>query len=175
MSSRMIEVVAYQDEWINRFSQEKILLESILTQDNVVAIHHIGSTSVKGLCAKPIIDILIEVKSLEILDSESHLMESLKYEVKGEFGISDRRYFQRGCNGIQRSHQVHTFLVGSPEVKRHIAFRDYLIAFPKIAADYGALKTEGAAICANDINLYCNHKDRFIKKHEAKALRWKFP
>ncbi|TOF71387.1 GrpB family protein, partial [Vibrio parahaemolyticus] len=113
MSSRVIEVVDYRPSWANEFSDEKVLLESALNSANVVAIHHIGSTSVKGLCAKPIIDILVEVKSLEELDKNNNLMESLGYEVKGEFGIAGRRYFQKG--GIQRSHQVHAFLVGSPE------------------------------------------------------------
>ncbi|CAG9295970.1 GrpB family protein [Celerinatantimonas diazotrophica] len=173
MRSRIIEVVDYRDSWVDAFSQEKTLLQSTLSLDNVMAIHHIGSTSVQGLCAKPIIDILIEVNSLEVLDSESHLMASLGYQAKGEFGIKGRRYFQKG--GIQRSHQVHAFLVGSLEVKRHIAFRDYLIAFPEIASVYGTLKQEGAAICNHDIDVYCNYKDSFIKEHEAKALCWKFP
>ncbi|MCM0148654.1 GrpB family protein [Photobacterium galatheae] len=172
MSSRIIEVVDYRDSWNDEFRQEKIRLQSALNEDNVVAIHHIGSTSVKGLCAKPIIDILIEVKSLEKLDSESYLMASFGYEVKGEFGIVGRRYFQKG--GIQRSHQVYAFLVGSPEAKRHIAFRDYLITFPDIALEYGALKREAASICDNNIDVYCNHKNSFIKEHEMKALRWKF-
>ncbi|EHP3974513.1 hypothetical protein BS623_23665 [Vibrio parahaemolyticus] len=172
MNSRVIEVVDYRPSWANEFSDEKVLLESVLNSANVVAIHHIGSTSVKGLCAKPIIDILVEVKSLEELDRNNNLMESLGYEVKGEFGIAGRRYFQKG--GIQRSHQVHAFLVESPEANRHIAFRDYLIHFPEIALHYGNLKREGASICNNDVGVYCNHKDSFIKEHEANALRWKF-
>lgn len=171
MSSRIIEVVDYRHAWIDEFNQERRLLQSVLNQHNVVAIHHIGSTSVKDLCAKPIIDILIEVNSLEELDNENYLMESLGYKVKGESGITGRRYFQKG--GIQRSHQVHAFLVGSPDTKRHIAFRDYLTAFPEIAALYGNLKREGAAICDNDSDVYCNYKDSFIKEHETNALRWK--
>jgi GrpB-like predicted nucleotidyltransferase (UPF0157 family) len=172
MSSRVIEVVDYRPSWVDEFSDEKVLLESVLNLANVAAIHHIGSTSVKGLCAKPIIDILVEVKSLEELDKSNNLMKSLGYEVKGEFGIAGRRYFQKG--GIQRSHQVHAFLAESPEATRHIAFRDYLIAFPEIALQYGNLKREGASICNNDISVYYTHKDSFIKEHEANALRWKF-
>ena len=172
MSSRVIEVVEYRPSWADEFSDEKELLESVLNLANVVAIHHIGSTSVKGLCAKPIIDILVEVKSLEELDKNNNLMESLGYEVKGEFGIAGRRYFQKG--GIQRSHHVHAFLVGALEVNRHVAFRDYLIKFPEIALQYGELKREGASICNNDIDVYCNYKDSFIKEHGANALRWKF-
>lgn len=172
MSSRVIEVVDHRPSWGDEFRHEKDLLQSVLDKTNLVAIHHIGSTSVIGLCAKPIIDILIEVQSLENLDRDSHLMQSIGYEVKGEFGITGRRYFQKG--GVQRSHQVHAFTVGSAEITRHIAFRDYLIEFPEIASMYGDLKREGALVCDNDIELYCKHKESFIKKHEASALRWKF-
>ena len=172
MSLRIIEVVDYRPSWVSDFCQEKAKLQSLLTPSNVVSVHHIGSTSVEGLCAKPIIDILIEVKSLEKLDDDDHLMQSLGYEVKGEYGISGRRYYQKG--GSQRSHQVHAFLASSPEAKRHIAFRDYLIRFPDIAMLYGMLKREGAAVCNNDIDVYCNYKDNFIKEHETKAVHWKY-
>lgn len=171
MSSRIIEVVDYKASWVDEFEQEKNRLEFALSKNNIIAIHHIGSTSVKGLCAKPIIDILMEVASLEALDNENDQMVSFGYDAKGEFGIAGRRYFQKG--GIQRSHQIHAFVLGSAEAKRHLAFRDYLISFPDVAIAYGALKREGAALCNNDIDLYCQHKDGFIKEHEAKALRWK--
>ncbi|SBS35160.1 dephospho-CoA kinase/protein folding accessory domain-containing protein [Marinomonas spartinae] len=172
MSIRIIEVVDYRDEWPDQFSQEKAVIQSLFSNDNVEAIHHIGSTSVKGLCAKPIIDILMEVKNLEVLDDESHLMGALGYLAKGEFGITGRRYFQKG--DIQRSHQIHAFLSGSVDAKRHLAFRDYLIAFPHIASEYASIKREGASICQNDVDIYCDHKNSFIKEHEAKALDWKF-
>ncbi|WCE32531.1 GrpB family protein [Vibrio sp. SCSIO 43137] len=172
MSTRIIEVVDYRPSWVDEFNKEKELLQSALNVTNVVEIHHIGSTSVKDLCAKPIIDILIEVQSLEQLDRDNYLMQTLGYEVKGEFGIAGRRYFQKG--GVQRSHQVHAFLVGSAEVTRHIAFRDYLIEFPDIASMYGSLKREGALVCDNDIELYCKHKESFIKEHQESALCWKY-
>ena len=172
MSQRIIEVIDYQPQWAVDFTKEKELISSVLTAANIHAIHHIGSTSVKGLCAKPIIDILLEVKSLEALDSESEKMASLGYLVKGEFGIKGRRYFQKG--GIQRTHQVHAFVAGSPEVKRHIAFRDYLRVFPDVACKYGEIKRSGAAICNNDIDVYIDYKNSFIQEYEAKAVRWKF-
>ncbi len=172
LSSRIIEVVEFRQSWADDFSQEKKAIQSALSESNVVEIHHIGSTSVNGLCAKPIIDILIEVDCLNKLDQESHLMESLGYLVKGEFGISGRRYFQKGT--VQRSHQVHAFLAGSKEAERHLAFRDYLISFPTIASEYVSIKREGVSICNNDIDLYCRHKDAFIKEHEVKAINWKY-
>lgn len=168
---RIIEVIDYQAQWLVDFAKEKELLSSVLTSANLHAIHHIGSTSVKGLCAKPIIDILLEVNSLEALDSESEKMASRGYLVKGECGIKGRRYFQKG--GIQRTHQVHAFLADSPEAKRHLAFRDYLRAFPDVACKYGEIKRHGAAICNNDVDVYIDYKNGFIKEYEAKALQRK--
>ncbi|MFO6423568.1 GrpB family protein [Motilimonas sp. KMU-193] len=171
MSLRIIEVVDFQPSWADYFNREKALICNALSRENVVGVHHIGSTSVEGLCAKPIIDILLEVKCLSALDEQSRLMGSLGYLAKGEFGIPGRRYFQKGVS--QRTHQVHAFLTGSHEAKRHIAFKEYLIAFPEVADEYGVLKKAGAKICNNDIDVYCSHKDSFIKEHEAKALNWK--
>ncbi|WP_411744783.1 GrpB family protein [Reinekea sp.] len=171
MIQRIIEVVDYQTEWVTSYERERQRIESLLDTNNITAIHHIGSTSVVGLCAKPIIDMLIEVQDLSVLDSESHQMAALGYLVKGEFGIPGRRYFQKG--GIQRSHQVHAFTKGTESAIRHLAFRDYLRAFPEIAAEYGRIKQEAASLCNNDITAYGNHKNSFIKEHEAKAVLWK--
>ena len=166
---RIIKVVDFNENWASKFQQEKLLLESVL--GNSVKIHHIGSTAVLGVCAKPIIDILLEVESLAWLDSQSAKMEGLGYLVKGEFGIEGRRYFQK--SRVQRSHHLHAFLVGSPHIARHLAFRDYLRALPETRKDYGELKKKGVKICNNDIEIYGAHKNNFIQKYERKALRWK--
>lgn len=171
MSLHVIEVVAFNPSWSQDFMREQALIDSVLSHGNLVNIHHIGSTSVAGLCAKPIIDILLEVKSLDVLDQETDGMASLGYVAKGEYGIPNRRYFQKGK--AHRTHQVHAFLAGSFETRRHIAFKEYLIAFPQVANEYGLIKQAGVAICKNDIDVYCRHKDRFIKEHEIKALNWK--
>jgi GrpB-like predicted nucleotidyltransferase (UPF0157 family) len=170
MEQRKIIVVNYQESWPTDFKSERTNIDSALDSENLIAIHHIGSTSVPGLCAKPIIDILLEVKSLEKLDTDSPNMEALGYLAKGEFGIAGRRYFQKG--GIQRTHQVHAFEQGSPEALRHLAFRDYLLAFPLIKDEYGNLKKQGAAMCNNDIEKYIAYKNGFIQHHEKKAIAW---
>lgn len=167
---RVIEVVDYRPQWVADFVNEKAAIGQHFNSVNIASIHHIGSTSVKGLCAKPIIDILVEVYDLDTLDAQAANIELLGYEVKGEFGISGRRYFQKG--GIQRTHQIHAFKVGSPGVERHLAFRDYLIAFPKIMLEYGAIKKEGVKLCNNNIEKYVAHKNHFIQFHEQQALNY---
>ena len=165
---RKIEVHKYDPSWPKRFDAEKNLLWRILG-DVVIAIHHIGSTSVPGLDAKPIIDILIEVTDLSALDALGNEMQAIGYESKGEYGIPGRRYFQKG--GDDRTHQVHAFKYGDDNVTRHIAFRDYLRSHPAIAEEYAVLKKSIAETCDNDIDKYCDGKDAFVKHHEAIAMQ----
>lgn len=138
----------------------------------VVEVHHIGSTAIVGIFAKPIIDILLVVQDLESLDAHNETMILLGYEPKGEFGIPDRRYFRKGSSINGRTHQVHSFKGGSPDTLRHIAFRDYMNHHAEAAQEYSALKQELAAAFPNDIQAYMNGKDAFIKRHEAMALEW---
>lgn len=99
---RILTVVDYDEMWPTLFENERTLLQ--MTLGKVISrIHHIGSTSVPGLSAKPVIDILIEVANLEELDSLNQAMEGVGYTVRGENGILNRRYFTKGGN--QRSIQ----------------------------------------------------------------------
>ena len=164
-----VEVVEFNPKWIEHFNSEKLLIIECLGV-LVEKVHHIGSTAVSGLAAKPIIDIIIEVSSLSALDSYSSEMELLHYEAMGEFGICGRRYYRKG--GINRSHQIHAFKSGDANVKRHIAFRDYLKLHPIVAREYEKLKIELARTCNNDIEQYCDGKDKFVKHYESKAIRW---
>lgn len=163
-----IEVAPYDPHWPELFANESQLIQDCLAP-SIAAIHHIGSTSVAGLAAKPIIDILLDVPSLTALDAASPRLESLGYEAMGEFGIPRRRYFRKGI--ARRTHQVHAFASGDSHLQRHLAFRDYLRAHPAIAAGYAKLKLALAASCSS-MDDYCEGKDPFIKHHEALALRW---
>ena len=165
----IIEVVEFKDSWKLDFNSERLLLYSALSSLNPI-IHHIGSTSVDGLAAKPIIDILIEVDDLPALDQLNSKLEAIGYVAKGEFGIPGRRYFQKG--DMLRRHQIHAFEKESHGAKRHLAFRDYLIHHPHVAIDYATLKKSVARTCNNDIKLYCDGKDEFVKHHESLALKW---
>src|SRR5580698_1970268 len=89
--ARTIEVVPYNPEWPQMFEAEAALIKKALG-DNCIAIHHIGSTSIPGLSAKPIIDILPVVK--DILKVDAKPIEALGYQAKGENGMAFRRYFQ---------------------------------------------------------------------------------
>lgn len=164
-------VVAHNPHWKEAFRAEKESIADALG-DNAVAIHHIGSTAIPGIFAKPIIDILIAVKSLKELDEHSSKLAQLGYEAKGEFGIPGRRYFRKDDAHEIRTHQIHAFETGDPNIARHLAFRDFLIAHPPEAQVYSKLKQRLATLHPNDIEAYIAGKDAYVKEHEAKALDW---
>lgn len=166
-----VEVVSYNPSWPRKFEEESKQI-AIALGENIVTIHHMGSTSIPNIYAKPVIDILVEVKDIAKLDEQSLAMETLGYEVMGEFGIPGRRYFRKENQGI-RTHNVHTFEVNSPEIIRHLAFRDYMITHPEAAQKYGELKRQLAKHYPDDINGYMDGKDSFVKEMEKKALAWR--
>jgi GrpB-like predicted nucleotidyltransferase (UPF0157 family) len=166
-----ISVVPYDLLWPREFERSSAeLLTSI--GPNLLAVHHIGSTSIPGLHAKPVIDMLAVVADLVALDQRSAAMERLGYEAMGEFGIAGRRYFRRDDSTGRRTHQVHAFADNSPHVRRHLAFRDFMRAHPTLADQYGQLKRSLAAAHPNDMQAYIDGKDAFIKEMESRALEW---
>ena len=167
-----IQVVAHDPTWRRDFEAEAKRIARALGEI-VVYLHHIGSTAIPGIFAKPIIDFLLEVDDIIKLDYRSSAMEELGYEAMGEFGIPGRRYFTKdNASGI-RTHQVHAFDTSSDEIRRHLAFRDYMIAHPAEAQTYGELKQRLAREHPNDIEAYMDGKDLYIKEHEAKAIAWR--
>lgn len=154
-----VEVVAYQAEWAHMFEIEKKLIKKALG-DNCIAIHHIGSTAVPELHAKPIIDILPVVKDILQVDRCNSEMIGLGYDAKSEYGILFRRFFQKGNN--KRTHHVHVFEEDSPEIERHLKFRDWMRTHKTDRDAYGLLKIELALKYPNDMMNYCLGKDAFI-------------
>lgn len=165
-----IKMCAYDENYKKLFLLEKKALENIL-QENLSQIHHIGSTAIIGIKAKPIIDILIAVKDLEKVDEKNLEFENLAYEYMGEFGIKNRRYFRKG--GFYRTHQIHIFKEDDEfNIIRHLAFRDYLNTFKEKAKEYEKLKIKLAKLYPYDIEKYCDGKDEWVKTLEKEALAW---
>jgi len=167
MSKRIIIIENYNANWPKLYVAEQVLLAGIIG-DNVVAIHHIGSTSVIGLPAKPVIDILLEVHDLLLLETSYSALANIGYVAKGEHDIANRRYFQKG--GVQRSHHLHAFEAGNMHTIAHLVFRDYLRKSPKTKQEYGQLKYRVALQCQNNSQAYMEGKDNFIKQHLALAM-----
>ena len=168
---KKVEVVPHDPAWSREFDAEASRIREALG-DVVVAVHHIGSTAIPGIPAKPVIDICLEVRALRLLDQQAPEMGRLGYQALGEYGIPERRFFLRDDTEGARTHHVHAFETGSWGVKRHVAFRDYMIAHPQAAAAYGQLKGELLRRHSGDQESYIVGKDPFIREHEARALDW---
>ncbi|SDM76540.1 GrpB domain, predicted nucleotidyltransferase, UPF0157 family [Psychrobacillus sp. OK028] len=166
---RKVEVVAYSEEWNKKFEEEALQIQEILGSE-IIAIHHIGSTSIKDLSAKPIIDMMPIVRDITKIELYNNTMISNGYIPKGENGLSGRRYFQKG--GYNRTHHVHMYEQGNPEIERHLAFRDFLRVHSNIAKTYGDLKEALAKKFPYNIEAYINGKEKLAKEIEQKALQW---
>ena len=169
---RKVEVVPHAPRWRDAFEAEAKYVAAALGE-NVVAIHHIGSTAIPNIYAKPVVDLLVEVGDLTAVDRQSAAMESLGYEVMGEYGIPGRRYFRKDNREGSRTHNIHAFEAGSAEVVRHLAFRDYMTAHPGDAQRYSELKRRLAKEHPQSIDGYMDGKDGFIKEMDRRAAQWR--
>jgi GrpB-like predicted nucleotidyltransferase (UPF0157 family) len=132
----------------------------------LVTVEHIGSTSVPGLAAKPIIDMMPGLRRLEDGRHCIEPLQELGYQYLGEYGIPERYYFNKG---VPRSHHVHMFEVGHEQWDRHLLFRDYLRAHPEALAAYAELKRELAERYRDDRDAYTDAKTEFVRRTEARA------
>lgn len=166
-----IELVPYTPQWEVRFQEEATALSQALGE-TLVTVHHIGSTAIPGMIAKPIVDMLPVVKDISAVDRLTPVLKALGYEAKGEYGMPGRRFFIKRHQG-KRIVNVHIFEESHPAIERHLCFRDYVRAHPEEAAAYAALKKRLVMKSPDDIERYCWGKDDFLQAIEKKALLWR--
>ena len=150
------------------FEEEARFLSEVFG-DEVIKFEHFGSTSVKGMNAKPVIDIMCLVKEIHKIDMYNAQMHSLGYDVAGEWGIQGRRLFRKG--GENRTHHIHVYQVNHPQIERHLVFRDYLRSHPDEMERYKQLKNE-LAQKYDDTAYYSKAKKPFLSEMEQRALKW---
>ena len=158
-----VDVVPWRREWARMFEVERGRLVTVFDGTDYT-IEHIGSTSVDGLGAKPIIDVLVGVERLEEVETRIPTLEGLGYEYVPEYEseIPDRRYFRRPRARPRTSH-VHCVRRGGRLWTHHLAFRDYLRAQPSRADEYQLLKQQLAERHASDRTAYQEGKAAFIR------------
>ena len=162
--SRIIEVLEYNPEWPAQYELAAQQIQQALG-DNCVTIHHVGSTAVPGLAAKPILDIVPVVKDILAVNTEN--LEALGYVARGEMGMPFRRFFNKG--EPQRTQHLHVWEQGNPEIEKHLLFRNYLIAHPALAKQYADIKYNLAKQFKTERFNYTSSKDGFIKDILVKA------
>ena len=163
VKTKDVIVVPYNEEWPAEFNKIKELIAGALGSA-AISIEHVGSTSVAGLWAKPIIDIDVVIKDESILSRVIEQLDSIGYHFRGDLGIQDRYAFR--CEDMPHlmSHNLYVCPQYSKELKRHLCFRDYLRSHPEAVQKYSEVKREGAALFPHDIDAYINYKTSVIEE-----------
>ena len=163
MITKHVVALPYDEQWKHDFLQIKAELANVLGQ-LAMEIEHVGSTSVQGLSAKPIIDIDIVIKDYNELEKVISALGKIGYQHEGNLGITGREAFRYDEKEHLCKHHLYVCPEDSPELKRHIAFRDYLQTHPDAVQEYSRIKEEGAQLFPDDIDRYIEHKYPFIEK-----------
>ncbi|MCF6768195.1 GrpB family protein [Thiotrichales bacterium 19S11-10] len=157
---RDVFLVDHQANWQRDYENESEKIKEILSS-LLVDIHHIGSTAIHDIPAKPIIDIMPIVKDINLVDQFNDQLKGLGYIPMGEYGIKNRRFFWKSEE--KRTHHIHIFEVGNNEIERHIKFRDFLNQNKNYAYAYGEIKSNLASEFSRDIVNYVAGKSSFIE------------
>ncbi len=157
---RTIVVTEYDPGWPSAFEALRARVAGVLG-DLALAIEHVGSTSVPGLAAKPIIDIDVVVRGPDDIPAAIQAFATIGYVHLGDLGIAGREAFRQPPGPSE--HHLYVCPLGGRELPRHLAFRDYLRTHPEAADAYAALKRAAALRFSNDIDGYVAAKTEFIE------------
>jgi GrpB-like predicted nucleotidyltransferase (UPF0157 family) len=164
-----VKLVVHQSSWAECFSEEKQLLFKTLG-NKVLDIRHIGSTSILGMRAKPIVDILAAVKALADVEAFTQDLNKIGYKDKGNGDVPGRRYFLKGGEAL-RTHHLNFCEMNSVFWRSHLAFRDCLEQHPEIAREYSELKQDLADRFPDDRGAYTQGKEEFVRSILDRTIR----
>lgn len=168
METKKVIVNSWQPEWQNRFKELRETLQSQLEGLNC-AIEHVGSTSVPGLAAKPILDVDVVIPNREVFVTVKEKLGEIGYFHRGDLGVSGREAFGYIDKPDLMRHHLYVLVQDSEELRRHLGFRDWLRAHPEDAAEYARVKLEAAERFPEDIDAYIEAKSDFILQIYQKA------
>lgn len=167
MTESIVTLCEYSPDWEKQFTYEKKKILKML-DDKIVRIEHIGSTSIKGMRAKPIIDIMVGVKDLEKVSEVVEPLKEIEYEYVPKPEFKDRRFFRKGRWGRGICH-LHVCEINRTEWLEKLWFRDYLRKKPEVATEYAKLKTNLASKYMDNRSKYTEEKGPFIRMIVEKA------
>ncbi|MFL4471322.1 GrpB family protein [Tateyamaria armeniaca] len=165
----MTLLVAYDDTWPEQADTEARRWHAHV--GGIVTVHHIGSTAIPGLPAKPIIDLIPVFEDEAAADAARATVEAMGFEWMGPFGLAGRRYCRRSDpDSGKRLIQAHAYVQGHADIRRHLAFRDALRANAALRVAYASVKAACAARHPEGGAAYGDCKSDWISKTEARAL-----
>ncbi len=160
-------IVEYDPRWPFLFEEIRATVAAALG-DLVVTVEHVGSTAVPGLAAKPIIDLDVVIPSLSDMPAAIERLATLGYVHQGDLGITGREAFRAPHQDPK--HHLYVCPLDSEELRRHRAFREYLLTHPDEATAYGALKKACALRFSDDRSAYVEAKGPFVAEILRRAL-----
>ena len=163
MQTKKVEVLPYDETWTSAFEEIKNEIVDAVG-DLIIGIEHVGSAAVKGLSAKPIIDIDIIIKDYTTFDAVVHRLNSIGYIHEGDLGIKDREAFKYLDKPHLQRHHLYVCPQQSEELFRHITFRDFLRSNPEAVKRYCTVKEKAAQLFPNEIEKYIAYKSPCIEE-----------
>ncbi len=155
-----VRLLPHNGDWEKEYEALKPVLAAILG-DNVLNIQHVGSTSIKAISAKPILDVAVQVSSFAALNIEG--MTRHGYDYRGESSVPGRQLFVLRKDGHISLQHIHCYEEGNLGFQNQVRFRDYLNAHPEFARQYDELKRDLAARYPDDRGKYTDGKETFIQ------------
>ena len=163
MKTKKIVVLPYDEAWESAFEPIKSEIEAALG-DLMLRAEHVGSTSVKGMSAKPCIDIDVVIRDDSVFDDVVQRLNTIGYIHEGDLGIKGREAFKYADKPHLMTHHLYVCPEDSEELHRHITFRDFLRGNPEAVKSYSQVKEKAAELFPNDINGYMQYKSPCIEE-----------
>jgi len=163
---------SYNPEWVKKFEQIKSFLQTVF-KDKAVAIEHVGSTSIPGMKAKPLIDVLVTVDTMEDFTEQKTAMISAGYEWGENYISPNTLIFYKMATDGSKLENIHVCEITAPKVKQFIVMRDFFRTFPEKAKAYSDLKEKNHELFPDDYPAYRAAKSDFLQQMEQEAYKWK--
>ena len=163
MQTKRVVVLPYDEKWKFAFEEIKNEIDAALG-DRILGIEHIGSTSVKGMSAKPCIDIDVIIKDYSVFDEIVEKLGAIGYIHEGNLGIKDREAFKYMNKPHLMTHHLYVCPEYSKELHRHVTFRDFLRQNTEAVRKYSLVKEQAAELFPNSIDKYIEHKTPCIEE-----------
>ncbi|OKL50485.1 GrpB family protein [Boudabousia marimammalium] len=163
MRTNHVVVTDYDPRWVEDFEQIAAEIRAV-ADDLIIGIEHVGSTAVPGLAAKPIIDLDVIISDYTVFSPLVQALHALGYRHEGNLGIEAREAFTYDNKPHLRTHHLYVCPQDSPELARHLRFRDFLRNHPDATKEYGEIKKTAAQLYPHNVEAYLEHKGVFIEE-----------
>ena len=163
MKTKKVIVLPYDVAWESAFEAIRAEIQTALG-DLMLGIEHVGSTSVKGMSAKPCIDIDVVIRDYSVFDAVVQKLDAIGYIHEGDLGIQDREAFKYADKPHLMTHHLYVCPRDSEELHRHIVFRDFLRKNPEAVKKYSRVKETAAKLFPDSIDQYIEYKSPCIEE-----------